>query len=160
MRWVRRGGLAAAAGLLATQAFAIEVERTRAIAAPPERVWAVIGPFCGIAEWHPGVAACAETEADGVRGRVLTLGDGGIITERLEALDEAGMRYSYAVLDAPLPVVNYRATLAVMPAGEGARVVWTSEFDAAEGTSEADAAGLIAGIYQAGLDGIEAQSTR
>jgi hypothetical protein len=51
-------------------------------------------------------------------------------------------------VESPLPVENYRSTLSVMSEGDGAMIMWDGSFDA-KGASDADAEGVIAGIYKA-----------
>ena len=45
--------VAALAAAAATPALALTVTRSAEIAAPPAKVWAAIGEFCGIGDWHP-----------------------------------------------------------------------------------------------------------
>lgn len=117
------------------------VMRSRAFAATPEELWAVIGDFHALAEWHPGVAAqTAEGEL-----RNLDIAGGGVLVERL--LGEDGTSYAYEIVSGPLPVEDYRSVLSVAPAGSGSVVVWCSTFE-----PRADAASrAVAGIYEAGL---------
>ena len=140
-------------------ACALEVTRSRDVAAPPAAVWALIGDFCAIARWHPQVERCilsrdADDESAPVQIRGLVAKGGlGTIVEVETARSEGAMSYSYSFIRGPLPVAAYNATLAVRPNGTGATVVWTATFDAA-GMSDADAAADIAGVYEAGLAGI------
>ena len=61
-------------------AFAITVKkRTEAPGLPPE-IWAIVGEFCAIKDWHPAVAKCEETKEGDVTFRTLMLKDGGKIT--------------------------------------------------------------------------------
>ncbi|MGU3360375.1 SRPBCC family protein [Methylobacterium sp. M6A4_1b] len=147
--------------VLAGPASAIEVSRSRDIPAPPAAVWALIGGFCAIALWHPQVAAC---ESSGTRNdvdrednepmrRLVVAGGLGTLVEAETRRDEAGMSYSYAFIEGPLPVAAYNATLQVRPNGTGATVVWSATFDPA-GMSEAEARADIEGVYDQGLDGI------
>ena len=86
----------------------------------------------------------------------MALAGGGAIVERLESVDEKERTYSYAILQGPLPVANYVATLKVREAeeGEGCEVEWSSEFSPA-GAPETDVIHTIEGIYQAGLDSLK-----
>ena len=45
-------------------AFAIESNVSASSAAAPAAVWAKIGDFCGIGNWHPAIAKCT-LSADG-----------------------------------------------------------------------------------------------
>jgi hypothetical protein len=79
---------------------------------------------------------------------------GGTVLEKLERSDEDGQSYSYTIVESPLPVKNYSATIEVSEAeGGGCSIEWSSEFEA-EGATENDAAKAIEGIYQAGFDNL------
>ena len=65
------------------------------------------------------------------------------------------MSYSYRIIESPLPVANYASTIAVEDEG-GTTIVWTGKFDA-KGAPDADAIGVIEGIYQGGLDSLAAK---
>lgn len=149
MAW--KTGLAALAIVSATPALAVEVTRTAEIEAAPAAAWAAVGDFCGIGTWHPAVESCTLSEDDMVR--TLALVGGGTIVERQTGRDDTAMQYGYAILESPLPVANYESTISVAPSGSGSLLTWTGQFDAKDATDE-EAAGVIAGIYEAGLKGI------
>jgi uncharacterized protein YndB with AHSA1/START domain len=147
---------AAAGGVLfaASAAQALDVAKSIDIAAPPEKVWAAIGDFCGIASWHPAVEKC-ELEKKGTDTfRTLSLKGGGTIREQQTGWSDQMHTYSYSILESPLPVANYVSTITVAPKGGGSTVSWTSIFDA-KGASDADAQGAIEGIYNAGLESLK-----
>jgi hypothetical protein len=110
-----------------------KVVETIEIAAPPARVWAVVGDFQDMG-WLPGVA---RTEGEGgvtpeIARRKLFLASGAVIDERLVQYDDAAMTLRYIIehVDfAVLPVGNLSATLKVSPAASGGSVVeWKSRF--------------------------------
>ncbi len=118
-----------------------------------DKAWELIGGFNALPDWHPAVEK-SELEKEG-QERILTLAGGAKIVERLERSDDAERVYSYSILNSPLPVANYKATIRVRDAEGGAcDVEWSSEFDAA-GAPEADAVKVIEGIFQAGLDNLK-----
>ena len=87
--------------------------------------------------------------------RRLSLAGGGTVVEKLERLDDSERVYSYSIIDSPLPVSNYTATICVKKNGEGKTTVeWSSEFEA-EGAAENEAMDVIADIYQAGFDNLK-----
>ena len=87
--------------------------------------------------------------------RRLSLAGGGTIVEKLEKKDDKERIYSYSIIDSPLPVANYKATIRVTDDGTGKAVVeWSGEFTAA-GAPEGDAMEVISGIYQAGFDNLK-----
>ena len=74
--------------------------------------------------------------------------------EKLEKAKEDGQSYSYSIVESPLPVANYNATIKVTEAeGGGCTIEWSSEFEA-EGAPEIDATEAIEGIYQACFDNL------
>ena len=68
-------------------------------------------------------------------------------------MDKTDNSYTYEIVESPLPVQNYRSTISVSAEGSGTKVDWRGSFDA-KGASDADAEGVISGIYKAGLDEI------
>jgi hypothetical protein len=94
-----------------------------------------------------------ETEGNTTLRRLHLVG-GGTVLEKLERSEEDGQSYSYTILESPLPVANYSATIRVSEAeGGGCSIEWSSEFEA-EGAPETDATKAIEGIYQAGFDNL------
>lgn len=163
---MRRALVAAALAALAAQPVqALEVARSRDVPAPPAAVWALIGDFCAIGNWHPMVERCilsSDEDDDGERVQlrgVVAKGGLGTIVEIETARDEAAMRYSYTFVQGPLPVQAYNATLSVQPNGAGSTVLWTATFDAA-GMSDAEALADITGVYDAGLAGIAREASK
>ena len=136
---------------------AIEVKKTTDAPGKPADVWAMIGEFCAIKDWHDAVADCEQFEEDGATYRVLTLGDGGKIKEKLT--NKGDTTYSYEIVESPLPVKNYASTLTVSDGKpDGVAIVWVGTFDA-NGVEDAKAEELIAGIYDAGLAKIKKKAT-
>lgn len=133
--------------------YAIDLKKTVDVDAPPAKVWATIGDFCGIGTWHPAVASCTLSDKDGVKLRTLALKGGGTILESQTSRDDKVMSYTYAIVESPLPVSDYSSTLAVSPKGSGSTVTWTGTFKA-KGAPDAVAADAITGIYESGLKAI------
>ena len=132
-------------------AFALDSNVTMISKAAPAAIWAKVGDFCGIANWHPAVAKC--TLSDGGKVRSLDLKGGGNIKEREEGRDDAAHSYGYTILESPLPVANYHSKLTIAADGAGSKLTWTGSYEA-KGASDADAKKVIDGIYQAGLDAL------
>ena len=118
-----------------------------------DEVWKLIGGFNTLPDWHPAIKK-SELEEEGSMRR-LSLTGGGTIVEKLEQLDDSERVYTYSIIDSPLPVSNYTATIRVKEDGEGKTTVeWSSEFEA-EGAAENEAMDVIAGIYQVGFDNLK-----
>ncbi len=124
-----------------------QVTRSVLLAADPETVWAAIGGFQALADWHPAVASASKEMIQGTEHRRLALEGGGEILERFLGADSRS--YAYAILEpGPLPVRDYRAILSAAEAGEGRSVItWASVF----GTPSLEGREAIAQVYEAGL---------
>ncbi len=131
-------------------ALALDASKTVDIKAPPAKVWATIGDFCGIAQWHPAIASCTPSVQGRAHLRTLALKGGGTIVERQVARNERAMSYTYAIVSSPLPVDHYRSTIAVTPSADGSTVSWSGSF-VAKGADDAHATAAIQGIYDSGL---------
>ncbi|MCJ2013910.1 SRPBCC family protein [Methylobacterium sp. J-076] len=146
----RRLALAALALTAAGPAYAIDLTRSVDIAAPPAKVWQTIGDFCGIGNWHPAVEKCTPSEQDGMKVRLLSLKGGGTIKEEQVSRDDKVMSYTYTILESPLPVSDYKSTIAVAPEGTGSKVTWSGTFNA-KGAPDTVATDAVQGIYESGL---------
>jgi hypothetical protein len=121
----------------------------------PAVVWTLVGSFCAIRDWHPEVADCVETKEGDATFRSLTLKDGAKIKEQLLESDDTS--YSYAIIESPLPVKNYKATLSVEEdedSPDRSEIHWDATFDA-QGVSDEDAKKKIADIFEAGVAGMK-----
>jgi hypothetical protein len=83
--------------------------------------------------------------------------DGGMIREKLLALSDYDTAAPYEILESPMGVEQYTATLKLTPVTDGNRCFaeWSAEFECAEGR-EAELSNLIGhGVFQAGLDALK-----
>lgn len=132
---------------------ALSVTREVTVDSSPATVWKFVGGFNALDVWHPAVVNSSVKGSSTSVGatRVLTLGDGAKITEKLLSYSEAKTSYSYSILSGPLPVKNYVATISLSPTADGKTLMkWTSTFDAA-GAPDAKATEVIGGVYDGGL---------
>ncbi|HZU89821.1 MAG TPA: SRPBCC family protein [Stellaceae bacterium] len=125
------------------------------IPADPQAVWDVVGDFGAIAKWHPAIA---ESRAEGAGPgalRRLTLVNGDRLVERLEEFNDGERYYSYSLVEGPLPVGDYYATLHVRAAYDApsSTIEWTGAFTAKD-VPDTEAERLIQSIYQAGIDNL------
>lgn len=126
------------------------VERWADFSASPEEIWHIVGKFAEIDTWHPAVEKCEAVSIGGEPHRHITIaGGGGMLLEKLISNDDMTQRYE--IVEGPLPVENYRSTLTVFAHEGGARVFWSSSYEPTD--PEADA--IVAGIYEAGLQGLQ-----
>lgn len=153
---MRMFNLALMAGILALSGCAAEepagplqVRKTVEIPMGLSEVWAQVGDFCAIGDWHPVVAECALVEENGVTHRMLTLGDGGLIKEAHTGAEANS--YSYVIIQGPLPVRNYQATFMAAGDDSNTTLTWTANF-LADGVSDDEALELIGNVvFDAGL---------
>lgn len=146
--------------MLGGAASGAEVKRKIEIDGDKAQVWAKLGGWCAIKDWHPVIAKCEEKTEGGKKRRILTTKDGGVIKETQLTATETG--YTYSIDESPLPVANYSASFAVVPDNddkEEINVVWSAKFDP-KGKTEAEAKAVIDGIFKAGLDEIEKQQLK
>lgn len=136
---------------------ALDVSKSVDVAASPAKVWATIGDFCGIGQWHPAIEKCVLSKDGGKTLRTLSLKGGGTIVESETARDDKKMDYTYAIVSGPLPVTDYSSTIAVSPKGSGSTVSWKGSFKA-KGAPDAVATDAITGIYDSGLKAIADKS--
>lgn len=130
-----------------------KVNMSTTVNASAEQLWHLLGKFNGLPDWHPAVESSQLSDEGQVRK--LSLVGGGSIIEKLEKVDDAQRIYSYSIVDSPLPVANYTATVKVSDQGPGkeALVEWSSDFEPIG--AETDAVKAIQGVYQAGFDNLK-----
>lgn len=149
-------GFAVALGALmvtAGSALALDVSEKIEVKAAPDKVWAAMGDWCGIATWHPVIASCEASEKDGVKMRKLTTKDGAVINEAQKSWDDQAMSFTYSIVDGPLPVANYVSTMKVTGSGDTSTIEWSGTFDAKDAPDD-KAMETMTGIYKAGLESI------
>lgn len=133
------------------------------IDAPAARVWERVRDFNGLPRWHPRIrdSRIENGEPSDRVGcvRDFHLQNGDRIREKLLGLSDYDMFCTYAILESPMPLTDYVATLRLTPITDGDRTFaeWTAEFDCED--SEAD--GLVTGIgmdvFQAGFSALKRQ---
>ena len=140
-----------------------EVYTSSVIGAPAERVWAVIRDFNGLPEWHPAIAESrieGGAPADQVGCvRAFRLKDGGFIRERLLALSDYDYSCTYAILESPMGVENYVATLKLTPITDGGRsfAEWSAAFDCPPEREAELVATIGQGVFQGGFDSLKSR---
>ncbi|MGR8921903.1 MAG: SRPBCC family protein [Gammaproteobacteria bacterium] len=140
----------------------MEVFASTTIARPATDVWAVARDFVGLTAWS-NVVAAAEIDngraADQVGAvRRLTLSGGDVFVETLVSLCDRTLSLSYDIVDGPLPVSDYLATIAVTPvtADDTSFVSWGAVFDTPPEHREAMREVVGAQICAGGLAALKA----
>lgn len=117
---------------------------TVSIDASADKVWDVIKDYDDMS-WLPAVeSAKADKGNDKGSSRVLTLKNGGTITEELKKYDAEKMSYKYKITDMStvktiqhsgkdedipvVPVENYQATITVKAKGDKSEVTWVATY--------------------------------
>lgn len=166
--------------VIALPAWAADVERLHTeqsvqVNAPADKVWAVVGKFEGLHEWHPAVKS---TIMRNPVTRILDLGAGALLTEELESKADSQMMLNYRISHMTtvgtiqvngkpiekkaLPVNTYSSTIRVKPAGTGSEVTWAADFHAAwletspapAGMGNQDAINTMNEVFKAGLNNL------
>jgi hypothetical protein len=117
-------------------------------------LWDVIGDFGDTGKWtgRPPEACVADGVGIGAL-RTLTLADGRVIVDRLEAQGEFFYSYSIAMAPGtiPLPVKSYRATMSVAPLdGASCTFTWSGLFEP-QGISDKEAVEFFERVYGSGI---------
>jgi hypothetical protein len=136
------------------------------IEAPAAEVWKVVRNFNGLPSWTPFVAE-SRIEHNAPPDQIgcirnFRLKDGGLIRERLLALSDYDLSCSYSILESPMGVENYVATLSLTPItdGGGTFVEWQADFDCAPGRERALQDQIGGSVFQAAFDSLKQRFRR
>jgi hypothetical protein len=139
----------------------IKVYTSSVIDASADAVWAHIRDFNGLPKWHPAIAD-SRIEQNWPADRIgcirnFRLRDGGLIREQLLTLSDYDYQCTYSILESPMGVDNYIATLKLTPITDGNRTFaeWSAEFDTPAGQERRLADSIGQGVFQAGFDALK-----
>ncbi len=139
----------------------VRVYTSSVIDASADSVWARVRDFNGLPTWHPGIAdsRIENSEPSDKVGciRHFHTRDGGMIREKLLALSDYEYSCTYSILESPMGVDNYVATLKLTPITDGSRTFaeWSAEFDCDEGREGALTQTIGQGVFQGGFDALK-----
>ncbi|MEZ5820389.1 MAG: SRPBCC family protein [Xanthobacteraceae bacterium] len=131
------------------------------INASAARVWARVRDFNGLSNWHPAIAESRIENgepADKVGCiRNFSLRNGDRLREQLLGLSDYDMFCTYSILDSPMPLTNYVATLRLTPVTDQDRtfVEWSAEFDCAPDKEGELVSNIGGGVFQGGFDALK-----
>ena len=131
------------------------------IGAPAAKVWARVRDFNGLPNWHPAIAESRIENgepADKVGCiRNFSLRNGDRLREQLLGLSDYDMFCTYSILDSPMPLTNYVATLRLTPITDQDRtfVEWSAEFDCAPDKEGELVSNIGGGVFQGGFDALK-----
>lgn len=119
------------------------------IDAPPAEVIDLVGDFCLLSDFHPQIASCDVT-GDGVGAtRTLTLGDASTIVERL--VEDLPDGYTYEKVEGQDAMTAYRASIRIVPRGEGSTVRWTAHVEVEAGRNADRVVERLLGLCEEGF---------
>lgn len=134
------------------------------VPAPLESAWEYVRDFSDLPKWFPGVTDIYIEPGVTVNqpGCVRNFGleNGARIREQLLAISDRDHSWRYKMIECPLPITNYQATVRFSSSdGKGTIAEITSEFDVAE-SQEKEMVGLLTGIYTAAFDMLKKQFSK
>jgi hypothetical protein len=139
----------------------IKVYSSSVIDAPADAVWAQIRDFNALPQWHPLIAD-SRIEGSAASDRIgcirnFRTKDGGTIREQLLTLSDYDYECTYSILESPMGVENYIATLKLTPITDGNRTFaeWSAEFDCAEARERELAQTIGEGVFQGGFNALK-----
>ena len=131
------------------------------INAPASKVWERIRDFNGLPKWHPRIRESRIEDAlpaDKVGCiRNFNLQNGDNIREQLLGLSDYDLFYSYSMLEGPMPLSDYIATLRITPVTEGDRtfIEWSAEFECDPENEDDLVSGIGTNVFQGGFDALK-----
>lgn len=131
------------------------------IPAPVAKVWERVRDFNALPRWHPAIrdSRIENAEPSDKVGcvRDFRLQNGDRIRERLLGLSDYDYFCTYAILESPMPLTNYIATLRLTPVTDGDRCFaeWTAEFDCAAEVADELVHNIGLNVFQAGFDSLK-----
>lgn len=131
------------------------------IPASVEEVWGRVRDFNSLPKWHPRIRESRIENAEAsdrigcIRNFQLQNGDG--LREQLLGLSDYDTFYTYTILESPMPLADYIATLRLTKITDGNQCFaeWSAEFDCAVDDEEDLTAGIGANVFQGGFDALK-----
>lgn len=131
------------------------------IPASVETVWGRVRDFNGMPKWHPRIRESRIENAEPsdrigcIRNFQLQNGDG--IREQLLGLSDYDTFYTYCILESPMPLSDYIATLRLTKITDGDHCFaeWSAEFTCAVDDEDDLVAGIGTNVFQGGFDALK-----
>ncbi len=131
------------------------------IDASAQKVWERIRDFNGLPKWHPRIQESRIEDAllsDKIGCiRNFTLQNGDNIREQLLGLSDYDLFYTYAILESPMPLTDYLATLRLTPVTDGERCFaeWSAEFNCSSDDESDLVNGISTNVFLGGFDALK-----
>ncbi len=143
-----------------------KVYTSAVITAPVDKVWEYIRDFNGLPNWFPGVtdsrieAGKPANQAGCIRN--FGLEGGPRMREELLAFSDDAHTCTYRMLEGPLPVSSYQATVRLSPVTDGNQTFaeLTSEFSCPDKAQEGGLVGFLGQTYQGAFDRLKQRFNR
>lgn len=131
------------------------------IPSPASAVWERVRDFNGLPKWHPRIRdsriedALPSDKVGCIRNFNLQNGDN--IREQLLGLSDYDMFCTYAILESPMPLWDYIATLRLTPITDGDRcfIEWSAEFSCDPANEQDLVSGISTNVFQGGFDALK-----
>ena len=139
----------------------VNVYVSSVIDASADNVWSRVRDFNGMPQWHPMIADSRienSQPADRVGCvRHFHTRDGGMIREKLLALSDFDYSCTYSILESPMGVTDYVATLKLTPVTDGMRCFaeWSAEFECEPGRERELTESIGGGVFQGGFNALK-----
>jgi uncharacterized protein YndB with AHSA1/START domain len=133
------------------------------IDAPAAKVWEKVRDFNAMPRWHPRIreSRIENGEPSDKIGcvRDFRLQNGDRLREKLLGLSDYDMFFTYSILESPMPLTGYLATMRLTPISDGDRTFaeWTAEFECAPELAADLVDGIGNNVFQAGFDALKRQ---
>ena len=133
------------------------------IDAPVARVWERVRDFNGLPRWHPRIrdSRIENGEPSDRVGciRDFHLQNGDRIREQLLGLSDYDYFCTYSILESPMALTDYIATLRLTPVTDGDRTFaeWSAEFECAPDAAEVLVRDIGGNVFQAGFTALKRQ---
>ena len=131
------------------------------IGASADSVWERVRDFNGLPKWHPRIRDSRIEDAlpsDKVGCiRSFHLQNGELIRERLLGLSDYDLYCTYEILESPMPLEDYVATLRLTPITDGDRcfIEWSAEFSCDPQNENDLVNGIADDVFQTGFDALK-----
>jgi len=125
------------------------------------KVWERVRDFNALPRWHPRIRESRIEDAlpsDKVGCiRNFNLQNGDNIREQLLGLSDYDLFCTYAILESPMPLTDYVATLRLTPITDGERCFaeWSAEFDCDPAVEDDLVDGIANNVFQGGFDALK-----
>lgn len=125
------------------------------------RVWERVRDFNALPKWHPRIRdsriedALPSDKVSCIRNFHLQSGDN--IREQLLGLSDYDMFCTYSMLEGPMPLSDYIATLRLTPITDGERCFaeWSAEFSCDPDDESDLVSGIGTNVFQGGFDALK-----